>query len=99
MRARPCRLLPQAEVGSGPGPLSAWSHRLYQRRLICCLVVQAEVASGLLLNPAWAALEHELAQAVQQAIHGYWRHWRESHQDEEMWSPEVQVTPPMLFLQ
>ncbi|KAL3160682.1 hypothetical protein ABBQ32_010593 [Trebouxia sp. C0010 RCD-2024] len=51
---------------------------------------QAEVASGLLLNPAWAALEHELAQAVQQAIHGYWRHWRESHQNEDMWSPEVQ---------
>ena len=55
------------------------------------LSLQAEAASGLLLRPAWALLEHELAQAVQQAIHGYWRFWRESHQDDDMWSPEVQV--------
>ena len=55
------------------------------------LWLQAEAASGLLLRPAWALLEHELAQAVQQAIHGYWRFWRESRQDEDMWSPEVQV--------
>ncbi|DBA89188.1 TPA: hypothetical protein ACH3X1_016339 [Trebouxia sp. C0004] len=52
---------------------------------------QAGVASELLLRPAWALLEHGLAQAVQQALHGYWHHWRrqsESHSD--MFSPEVQ---------
>lgn len=52
---------------------------------------QAGVASELLLRPAWALLEHGLAQAVQQALHGYWHHWR--HQSEnfsDMFSPEVQ---------
>ena len=51
------------------------------------------MASELLLRPAWALLEHGLAQAVQQALHGYWHHWR--HQSEncaDMFSPEVQVT-------
>ena len=45
-----------------------------------------------MLRPAWALLEHGLAQAVQQALHGYWHHWR--HQSEnfsDMFSPEVQV--------
>ncbi|KAL0043113.1 hypothetical protein WJX79_009702 [Trebouxia sp. C0005] len=52
---------------------------------------QAGVASELLLRPAWALLEHGLAQAVQQALHGYWHHWRHQSEDSsDMYSPEVQ---------
>ncbi|KAL0048452.1 hypothetical protein WJX82_003571 [Trebouxia sp. C0006] len=52
---------------------------------------QAGVASELLLRPAWALLEHGLAQAVQQALHGYWHHWRHQNEDfSDMFSPEVQ---------
>ena len=51
----------------------------------------ASAAFQLLLRPAWAALEHELAQAVQQAIQGYWHRWRHQLHHEDMFSPEIQV--------
>ena len=35
-------------------------------------------------------LEHELAEAVQQAIHVYWRVWRKHQTDEELVRPEIQ---------
>lgn len=64
-------------------------------RLSC---VQADTRSQLLLGSAWPMLEHELAEAVQQAIHVYWRLWRKHQTDEELFIPEIQVSSKLTHL-
>ena len=79
-------------MATGTFPAAAM-HCSHAADFICdtYCAAQAGVASALLLRPAWALLEHGLAQAVQQALHGYWHRWRQQHEDEDMFSPEVQV--------
>lgn len=68
--------------------VSACKH--WQMVLMCC--TQAGAGSHLLLGSAWPALEHELAEAVQQALHVYWRSWRQQQSHQSLFSPEIQVT-------
>lgn len=54
--------------------------------------MQAGYEAHLTLGSAWPALEHELAEAVQLAIHTYWRSWRDHQSDVELFTPEIQVS-------
>ena len=61
-------------------------------RIYESVCVQASMKLHLLLGSAWPVLEHELAGAVQQAIRVYWQSWRHHQSDEDLFTPEIQVS-------